>query len=361
MDGAFRGAVRTTRGRQSSLQVVFQGSSITVVGVRAPDGGKAVVSIDGGVPQTSIDFKAIDGQRHTGETVFSSGELNSSTPHTLNLWYDASSIPRKAPHGVIRVDSFVISFPDTQGSPFPNDLPPAAPPGTAPTGPRTSSNAGSPYFTQPTGPTSESTSSPSTPAVVGTRSSRSSAIPIVAGLVTGLGTLLVAGGILFWLFRRRRAVPVQSMTPVRTSMPANPAGGARSPPGAGARRSAPRAPRGGLLSLATYAFTRRGSSVTSSSDPPVTQTAAAPPPSVPRLTPFVNPYTYRPAYNYPFSEDSTSLGPPVDERPPNVPQPPLASPISPSRTSPPRRLQVFNPDANTVVSSESGSGSAGGR
>ncbi|KZV94222.1 hypothetical protein EXIGLDRAFT_522218 [Exidia glandulosa HHB12029] len=128
------------------------------------------------------------------------------------------------------------------------------------------------------------------------------------------------------------------------SPPARSSAGPTSPtsPTAGGR-----SPRN-FMSLATYAFTRRGSSVTSSADSPP-RPVSGPPPPVPQITQYVSPYNYHRPVTYPHSDASTSLGPPVDERPPNIPQPPPV-PLSPARAAP-RVLRVYNPDSRSAVSS----------
>ncbi|KAH7102958.1 hypothetical protein BKA62DRAFT_698142 [Auriculariales sp. MPI-PUGE-AT-0066] len=334
LSNTYHGAVKSTNGPNASLRVTFKGAKIEVVGVTDRRGGSARASVDGG-SFSSIGSRSQDRGLHTNAVLFSAGSLDPNLTHTLTIEYDpTSSAGKNNPH-LLRIDYFDVAEADDGSVGFPpNPLPSSSAgglpinsvPSTLPNTPATNTSNGVP---SPTGSVVSETEP--------TDKSSSSTIPIVAGLSTGAATLAIASAVIFFLLRRRRAVRIESM-----QLP-------RSTPQMSTRRDYSNSR--GMANL-VYAFNRRGSSVASSAEAP----APGPPPMqslppVPPLNTYMSPYTYqRQGRPYPRSVDS-SIGPPVDERPPNIPE--ARSPISPIAGSG-RVLRVYNPDGSTVVSSSQG-------
>ncbi|EJD48359.1 hypothetical protein AURDEDRAFT_122772 [Auricularia subglabra TFB-10046 SS5] len=179
-----------------------QAYSIDVLGVRDADGARALVSIDGGKPVTA-NFTSADGTQQLNQTVFSSGELDINSFHTLNLWYDLSSYGNRRNSSIIRLDQFVVRIPKSGTSPF-------QPPAVLQVSPTTSI---SPPSTKSVAITTEQSTGPAEPRGTSHQASTGGLV-VAAGIFTG-GGILMALIVVFALWRRKRQAAQTALTRAR--------------------------------------------------------------------------------------------------------------------------------------------------
>ncbi|KZV87689.1 hypothetical protein EXIGLDRAFT_773407 [Exidia glandulosa HHB12029] len=118
-DATFHLAYVRTWGKGTSMKLPFQGSGITVIGIYDVDGARAFATVDD-AHEASLDFTSSAG-RQLNQTVYAVDGLATDVSHVLSVWYDDTSYgDASAGRRYVNLDAFIVSFPDTILSSFPD-------------------------------------------------------------------------------------------------------------------------------------------------------------------------------------------------------------------------------------------------